>query len=113
MAVSCICRKFSPANSRILFFNTIFVSSANVAASTLGLLLSRVALRTDAIPSSCGMFVYNETMSREASIASGEIFRFLFLNLRCRRVAIGWRHMSTNCEVFSVALAQETIGLIP
>ena len=55
------------------------MSSANVAASTLGFSLSRVAMCTAKMPSSCGMLVYNETTSREATIASGEILRFLIL----------------------------------
>ena len=34
---------------------------------------------TDAMPSLCGMLVYNETTSKDASIAPGEILRFLIL----------------------------------
>ena len=114
MAIPCICRKISPANSRSLFFSTIFVSSANVAASTLGLSLSRVALCTDEMPSSCGMFVYNETTSREASIALGETCRFLILFNKSAVSDVRGQTLCHRLEVFSVALAQEeTIGLIP
>ena len=75
MAVPYICRRCSPVNSRMLFFNAILVSSANIFASSLELSLSRVALCTDEMHLPCGMLVYNETTSSEASIAPWRDFK--------------------------------------
>ena len=68
------------------------------------------------------MLVYKETMSHGDSITLGGHLIDILLSIKSVEsltyegnvVAIDCKHISTNCEIFSVALAQdETMGLIP
>ena len=73
------------------------------------------------MPSSCGMLVYNDDTSMEASkmlLGSG-VFSIKFMksleSFMCDGSCFtyGCSHLSTNCEIFSVMLLQlDTIGLV-
>ena len=67
------------------------------------------------MPSSCGMLVYNDDTSMEASkmlVGSG-VFSIKFMksleSFMCdgSYFTYGCSHLSTNCEIFSVMLLQQ------
>ena len=82
IAVPCFCRKYSPFNSNALFFKTMFASSVRICGVGCSrclydcVLSFRKSVRLS-IPSSCGMFLYSEDTSIDASMQfGGNFYRF-------------------------------------
>ena len=114
-------------NSKTLCFKTKLINSpitSGVGCSGYLYLFGSVFKKNSVlfIPSSCGMFVYSDDTSIEASLhLVGKVvcsMRFMnsvvSLMYEGRFCTYGCSHLSTNCDIFSVMLSQlETMGLFP